>query len=63
MIRSASWYVFALTAICLVGDVVTYVTSKQIPDLLGNATLILVGASAGVTVPSSSTSAPTNTNL
>lgn len=62
MNRFSSWYVFALTAICLVGDVVTYVMTKQIPDLLSNSTLILVGASAGVAVPSP-VSAPPNTNL
>lgn len=51
----ATLYTFLLTGLLVIGDVVAYVATKQIPDIIGNATLIMIGACAGISVPAGGT--------
>lgn len=48
---NASLSLLIITVVAIIGDILCYLIQGNIPDSLANATLVLVGGSAGVSLP------------
>lgn len=54
---------FVLAIVAIVGTFVLLVTGKPVPDLVGTLDTVLIGAAAGLSLPTKSAAADTRSNV